>query len=69
MRYLKALKLKMLMTILIWLMAIISIFLWGFNFSFLFHRQIYEWFDNKFGKDDPMPPMQNKLDISNTKKD
>lgn len=57
----------MFMTVMIWILAIGSFLLWGYNFTYLFHGQIYRWFDNKFGKDDPMPPMpsefgQNKTD-------
>ncbi|MBH9973038.1 MULTISPECIES: hypothetical protein [Commensalibacter] len=48
------------MTIVVWILAIGSIILWSYNFTYLKHREIYEWFDNKFGKDDPIPPMPSK---------
>lgn len=47
-------------TILEWILALGSAALWIYNFTFFWHRQIYEWIDNKIGKDDPMPPMPNQ---------
>lgn len=50
------------MTVLEWIMAVVTVVLWGYNFTFLLHRRIYEWFDNKFGRDDPLPPTLNQSD-------
>lgn len=56
------------MTVIEWILAITSLFLWAYSLSFLKHNEIRAWFDNKFGKDDPMPPMPNQASTTTSDK-
>lgn len=47
----------MIMTLIVWLIAIAGIVMWIITFTYLYRDKIYAWFDNRYGKDDPMPPM------------
>lgn len=43
-------------SILTWFLAILSISIWVGTYIVYEKHRLYWWFDNKFGKDDPMPP-------------
>lgn len=38
-------------------MAIVSLIIWIGTYIVWEQKKIVEWFDNKFGQEDPMPPM------------
>lgn len=40
-----------------WFIAILSIVIWIGTYIIYEREAFIRWFDNKFGKDDPMPPM------------
>ncbi|EHD13783.1 hypothetical protein CIN_11420 [Commensalibacter intestini A911] len=44
------------LSILNWFLAILSIGVWVGSYIFYEKEKFMAWFDNKFGKDDPMPP-------------
>lgn len=39
-----------------WFLAIFSISIWIGTYIVYDKHRFFSWFDNKFGKDDPMPP-------------
>ncbi|CAI3946090.1 unnamed protein product [Commensalibacter communis] len=39
-----------------WFMALLSIFIWVVTYIVWQRDKVMPWFDNKFGRDDPMPP-------------
>lgn len=43
-------------SVLTWFLAILSIAIWTFTYIYYDKGKLLTWFDNKFGKDDPMPP-------------
>ncbi|CAI3946928.1 unnamed protein product [Commensalibacter communis] len=55
-----------------WFIALLSIFIWVGTYIVWQRDKVIPWLDNKFGKDDPMPPtpkqQNNPLNIGeNTK--
>ncbi|CAI3923334.1 hypothetical protein [Commensalibacter papalotli (ex Botero et al. 2024)] len=47
-----------------WFMAILSITIWVGTYIVYDRARFTDWLDNKFGKDDPMPPVPKQQESS-----